>query len=238
MIFGIALQLIWTLQMRLKSKLIVTVAFSARLPVILIAGIRLHYLHQRLLLEAFTFTYILCTQWQMGYAIMSSTITGLGPFLRPFDNEYTTSYKASGYGPSTEQSHNASRTHNTQEHTEPSRNSWQSEGYLMQPISSRRASKTEASIASNPSGTFPILSPSPTPEQHDSSSPGPTHPIADKNFRPIDHVSRNETEVWVGERTGSFGTEDGMPKARESNGLVINKQTQFKIEVDRASRVI
>lgn len=28
--------------------------------------------------------YIVCTQTQLGYAIMSSTLTGLGPFLRPF----------------------------------------------------------------------------------------------------------------------------------------------------------
>jgi hypothetical protein len=34
--------------------------------------------------------YIVCTQSQLGYAIISSTLTGLGPFLRPFSQSPST----------------------------------------------------------------------------------------------------------------------------------------------------
>ncbi|KAI4955855.1 hypothetical protein J4E91_000062 [Alternaria rosae] len=88
LIFLAAIHLIYSLQMRLLAKLLVILAFSARLPVIAIAGIRLYYLDLRLRGSNFTFDYIIATQWQMGYAIMSSTITGMGPFLKPFDKEY------------------------------------------------------------------------------------------------------------------------------------------------------
>ena len=66
--------------MRLRTKLLVILAFGARLPVIAIAGVRLYYLDQRLRGVTFTFDYVVATQWQMGYAIMSSTITGMAPF--------------------------------------------------------------------------------------------------------------------------------------------------------------
>jgi hypothetical protein len=48
LIFAIAIQLVYSLQMRLKAKLVVIFAFSARLPLVAIAAIRLHYLHQRI----------------------------------------------------------------------------------------------------------------------------------------------------------------------------------------------
>ncbi|KAI4950827.1 hypothetical protein J4E86_007334 [Alternaria arbusti] len=88
LMFLAAVHLIYSLQMRLLAKLLVILAFSARLPVIAIAGIRLYYLDLRLSGSNFTFDYVIATQWQMGYAIMSSTITGMGPFLKPFDKEY------------------------------------------------------------------------------------------------------------------------------------------------------
>ncbi|KAI4690978.1 uncharacterized protein J4E88_002452 [Alternaria novae-zelandiae] len=88
LMFLAAVHLIYSLQMRLLAKLLVILAFSARLPVIAIAGIRLYYLDLRLRGSNFTFDYVIATQWQMGYAIMSSTITGMGPFLKPFDKEY------------------------------------------------------------------------------------------------------------------------------------------------------
>lgn len=32
--------------------------------------------------------YLICTQWQLGYSLMSSTLMGLGPFLRPFSDKF------------------------------------------------------------------------------------------------------------------------------------------------------
>lgn len=70
-------------------------AFSTRLPVIIAAAFRLHYLHatfssaDRTLDGAY---YAIATQWHIGYAIMSTTITGLGPFLRPFSKSSPSSY--------------------------------------------------------------------------------------------------------------------------------------------------
>jgi hypothetical protein len=235
--------------MRSKAKLVVIFAFSARLPVIAVAAVRLYYLHQRFLDPSDLFEYVVATQWQMGYAIMSSTITGMGPFLRPFNNEYTTSYhKRSDYGHSSQVSHVPRSSRDADAIHQPQRSSWQSEGYLMQPIPSRRGSKNtlsdtnEPSVVSNRSISHMHSASSssmPDIQQHSPSLQAPLMLVADANFRPIDNVSRNDTEIWGGDRTGSFGNEDAIrPRLRDDRGLVINKRTQVKVEIDRASRVI
>jgi hypothetical protein len=222
--------------MKMKAKLIVVFAFSARLPVIAIAGVRLYYLQRHLVGTTETFEYIVATQWQMGYAIMSSTITGMGPFLQPFNKEYTTSYHGSkyGYGHSTNQDHD---TRSKRASSLPQRTSWQSEGYLMEDMPTRRASRVTTSDTREPS----IVEDTSAAHTHTASSSlqAPNLLTADSNFRPVDHVSRTETDVWVGDRSASFGAEDFMPKRMgDDKGLIINKRTQVKIEVDRASCVI
>jgi hypothetical protein len=230
--------------MKLKAKLIVIFAFSARLPVIALAGIRLYYLHRHLLGTLITFEYIVATQWQMGYAIMSSTITSMGPFLRPFNQEYTTSCHNSKYGYGNNSAHEPDKLRGTRASTVPRRTSWQSEGYLMQSMASRRASRVTTSDTHAPSVVDdPSTMHARTTSASSSSSP-PTSQLpnlltADANFRPVDNVSRTDTEIWVGDRTGSFGGYADMPRGlRDDKGLVINKRTQVKIEVDRASCVI
>lgn len=233
--------------MRSKSKFLVIFAFSARLPVIAIAAVRLHYLHERFLGRSDTFEYLVATQWQMGYAIMASTITGLGPFLRPFNKEYTTSYHQksnyeSGRSDMADHSQNARLTG-----SQP-RGSWNSEGYLMQPVISRRGTRTTGEGPTRPfmlgdsSSTHrSTASDSSTHKAYrDSSTPQtPNLLTADANFRPFDNISRNDTEIWVGDRTASFGAEADMPTHMgENKTLIINKRTQFKVEVDRASQVL
>jgi hypothetical protein len=233
--------------MRFKSKLLVIFAFSARLPVIAIAAVRLHYLHERFLGRSDTFEYLVATQWQMGYAIMASTITGLGPFLRPFNKEYTTSYQQkSNYG--SQRSDMVDHSENVGPTGSQTRGSWNSEGCLMQPVVSRRSTRT---TGEKPARSFMLgdsssihrstASNSSTNEAYrDSSTPlTPNILTADANFRPFDNISRNDTEIWVGDRTASFGAEEHMPtQMRENKALIINKRTQFKVEVDRASQVL
>ncbi|KAH7076159.1 hypothetical protein FB567DRAFT_535587 [Paraphoma chrysanthemicola] len=249
LIFSIAIQLVWSLQMRIKAKLVVVFAFSARVPLIAIAAVRLYYLHQRFGGNNDSFAYLVATQWQMGYAIMSFTITGMGPFLRPFNKEYTTSYhKRSAYGNSSQRSQGLDVSRDAPQSRQLERTSWQSEGYLMQAIPTRRTSGTslsdtnEPSVASHPSATHVStgsVSTIPDPQRGSPSSQAPIMLTADANFRPVDYATRSDTEIWVGDRTASFGTEEGMPqRSRDERGLVINKRTQFKIEVDRASRVV
>ncbi|KAH7374250.1 hypothetical protein BKA66DRAFT_468079 [Pyrenochaeta sp. MPI-SDFR-AT-0127] len=244
LIFIIAIQLVWTLQMRFKAKIVVIIAFSARLPVIAAAGIRLHYLYQRLTGESHTFEYLVATQWQMGYAIMSSTITGIGPFLRPFNKEYTTSYKRSGYG------------HSSQRSTQPDgptdgptlrpRHSWMSQSYLMQTMPSRRGSKVtipdsvEPSTHTHPSGHRSSASTSTTPDhtQYSPSSQAPIMLTADEHFQPAEKFRRHDAEVWVGDRSMSMGRDEARIGMGDESRLTIGKKTEFKVEVDRASRCI
>jgi hypothetical protein len=235
--------MVWNLQVRLKTKFIIVFAFSARLPVIAIAAVRLHYLRQRFIGTSRTFEYLVATQWQMGYAIMSSTITGMGPFFRPFEREYATNYRRStGYG--SLRSDMAKQSHNTDVPERTPRSSWRSEGYPMQPISLRRASKATVSDVTAPGDSTirPTISSNSLKQEPSQASPNPLAPnvlTADANFRPIDNLSRNQSEIWCVDRTTSFETEDGMPIRLEvEKGLVINKRTQFKFEVDRASRVM
>jgi hypothetical protein len=233
--------------MRTKAKLIVIFAFSARLPVIALATLRLYYLHKHFLGTSTAFEYIVATQWQMGYAIMASTITGMGPFLRPFNEEYTTSYRyKSTHGNGS--IHMPTHSRGAETLARSSRNSWQSEGYLMQSLPSRRGSRNtlpdtvEPSMLSKSSNSHVCtLSTSSTmePQQFRFSSQVPNMLTADANFQPIDRVSKLDTEIWVGDRSTSFGNEDGLRlDLHKERGLVINKRTQLTIEVDRASRVV
>jgi hypothetical protein len=118
-IFAIAIQLVWALHMSLKAKIFVILAFSTRLPVIAFGSLRLYYLHIHFLDASPTAEYIVLTQWQMGYAIMSSTFTSLGPFLRPFDaGMRTTSYQnTSRYGNVSAQV--SEKHHNNTIHSKP-----------------------------------------------------------------------------------------------------------------------
>ncbi|KAH8704573.1 hypothetical protein GQ44DRAFT_743608 [Phaeosphaeriaceae sp. PMI808] len=230
------------------SKLIVVFAFSARLPVIAVTTVRFHFLHLRFLGTSSLFEYIIASQWQMGYAIMSSTITGMGPFLRPFDKEYTTSHhKRSDFGHSFERSHAFNQSCEAEAPGQLQRNSWQWEGYLMQPISSQGSGTSlpdtnHSNVHCNLPVAHKCTTSTPTkPDSHQLSRTSQAHIMltADANFRPVDNVSRNDTEIWVGDRTASFGTEDAMPTCpRDDRGSAINNRTQFKIEVDRASRVV
>lgn len=222
--------------MKLRSKLIVVFAFFARLPVIAIAGVRLYYLHRHFVGTKIIFEYIVATQWQMGYAIISSTITSMGPFLRPFNQEYTTSYHSSkyGYGHSTNQDVD---TRSKSASSLPQRTSWQYEGYLMQEMPSRLASRVMTADTWDPS----IVEDTAATHAHTTSTSlqAPNLLIADSNFRPVDSVSRTETDIWVGDRAASFGAEEHMPiRTGDDKRLIINKRIQVKIEVDRASCVI
>ncbi|KAH9866608.1 hypothetical protein J1614_008300 [Plenodomus biglobosus] len=253
-IFGVAFQLVWGLQMRTRAKILVIFAFSARLPVIAIASIRLYYLWQRLTGSTYTFQYIVATQWQMGYAIMSSTITGMGPLLRPFSKEYTTSdYKRSAYGPNSSQrsTHPANSTMDS--NALRPRSSWRSQTYLMETLPSRRCSKT---LILPPSSSAPFASACPalrspsssshishastsTISEHRQASPTSQAPImltADDEFRPAEHFRRHEAEVWVEDRGLSFSREENL-QCGGADRMVVNKRTEFKVEVDRASRV-
>jgi hypothetical protein len=219
--------------MSLKAKIFVILAFSTRLPVIVFASLRLYYLHIHFLGASPTAEYIVVTQWQMGYAIMSSTFTSLGPFLRPFDaGMRTTSYQnTSRYG--NVSAHVPEKHHNSTVHSKPQRNSWQSEGYLMQSIPSRRGSKSTIpdSCVQDDSSATQITSASTTQANPYSSSP----PTAGPDFRPLNAGSGAETKIWVGDRSTSFGAEDSGSRDRT---MQISKRTHVKIEVDGTSSVI
>jgi hypothetical protein len=232
-IFGIAIQLVWALHMSLKAKIFVILAFSTRLPVIAFASLRLYYLHIHFLDTSPTAEYIVVTQWQMGYAIMSSTFTSLGPFLRPFDQGMrTTSYQnTSRYG--NVSAHVPEKHHNSTIHSKPQRNSWQSEGYLMQSIPSRRGSKNTLpdSCIQDGSSATQIASASTTQANPYSTSPHTAGP----DFRPLNAGSSAETKIWVGDRSTSFGAEDA---GSHDGTMIISKRTHVKIEVDGTSSVI
>ncbi|KAI8942070.1 hypothetical protein NX059_000169 [Plenodomus lindquistii] len=248
-IFAMAIHLVWGLQMRSRAKFLVVFAFSARLPVIAIAGLRLYYLWERLSGATYTYEYVVATQWQMGYAIMSSTITGMGPFLRPFNQEYTPSnHKRSAYGYGSSQRSTQPASSAMDSALRP-RASWRSQSYLMETLPSRRGSKTEIlPDAAQPSGAAhdPSVSHvshgststiSVEPPQASPASQAPIMLTADEEFRPADNYRRHETEVWAGDRSPSSLREQELLRSRQER-MVVNKRTEFKVEIDRASQVV
>ncbi|KAF2126151.1 hypothetical protein P153DRAFT_369507 [Dothidotthia symphoricarpi CBS 119687] len=215
-IFAIAVQLVWNLKMRTKSKLLVVLAFSARLPVIALATARLHYIKQAFVYADTTYIYLVATQWHMAYATMSSTITGMGPFLRPFHTEYMTSYKMSGYA-----QHGSSKdpSSSTQGSHLRSGKSWPLQSYQMNTIDqSHPDSNTQlSSVSHSPSSS------------RNANMAGPT-------FRPPNEMLIGGIEIWVGNRTSR--DEEDLEAMSDETRLVITKRTELKVETDRASHVV
>ncbi|KAK7515332.1 uncharacterized protein IWZ02DRAFT_63703 [Phyllosticta citriasiana] len=89
-LFLIAVSMVVGLQMPLRTKTIIIAVFSVRLPLVATASARLHYIHRlnsspTPSLEVASA--IVCSQFQLDFAVMTSTICCLGPFLRPFEDD-------------------------------------------------------------------------------------------------------------------------------------------------------
>lgn len=203
--------------------------------VIAVAAVRLYYLEStfsspdRTLEAAY---YFVSTQCQIGYAIMSTTITGLGPFLRPFSKSYTTSsYRHSSYAnaasfpaSSANRSNLGSRldNHATQ----------QGDSYQMEPIQgrnapivSRKGSSTTSGHLSSNEDTFAASSQSEILPQ----STG-------LQLRPDVDALKRDTAIYGGH---DVDDEDVMSRmSDESRRMIITKKTELRIEHDRRSVVI
>ncbi|KAF2995580.1 hypothetical protein E8E13_004469 [Curvularia kusanoi] len=231
LIFAIAVQLVWTLHMRWKAKFLVVFAFSARLPVILIAAIRLYYFHQAIADTNVTYAssfYLVANQWQMSYAIISLTITGMGPFLRPFNKDLMTSYIAKRYA----RNGNVieSNSHGTQ--------------------SSYHMSRLDRDENTNTNRLAPVKmrkrSDSRNQSKRSSPEPGQVSPTSQTSiirsaepptFRPQHEGVRHDAEVWAGQRTSSVrDADDVFRHLSDETRLVITRKTELKVESDSASQ--
>lgn len=213
--------------MRWKAKFMVVFAFSARLPVILIAGIRLYYFHQAISDTNVTYAssfYLVANQWQMSYAIISLTITGMGPFLRPFNKDMMTSYIAKRYARNgnviesqsggTQGSYNMSRLD-------------REENNRLAPVKIRKrsGSKPQSRAYSPEPGHV-----SPTSQTSIIRSAEPP------TFRPQHEGVRHDAEVWAGQRPSSVRDDDVYRHMGDETRLVITKKTEMKVESDSASQ--
>jgi hypothetical protein len=90
-IFGLSIYLVAGLKMALKLKATVVMAFAVRLPVVAIAAIRLHYLHDEVYSDDPTlvgYNAAIWTQAEVAYSLLATAAACLGPFLRPFTRPY------------------------------------------------------------------------------------------------------------------------------------------------------
>lgn len=227
LIFLIAVQLVWTLHMRWRAKALVIFAFSARLPVIMIAAIRLYYFHDAIADTNVTYAssfYLVANQWQMSYAIISLTITGMGPFLRPFNKDLITSYVAKRYA----RSGNVIESHSGG--SQPS--------YQMSRLDHNENRVPRMRLG--PNGRIRDESKAPSPEPGQVSPTSQTSIIRSAEpptFRPQHEGLRHDTEVWVGNRTPSVrDADDVFRHLSDETRLVITKKTEMKVETGRASR--
>lgn len=228
LIFFIAIQLVWTLHMRWKAKFLVIFAFSARLPVIMIAAIRLYYFHQAISDTNVTYAssfYLVANQWQMSYSIISLTITGMGPFLRPFNTDLMTSYVAKRYA------RNGNVIESQSGGSQPS--SYQMSRLDREENRAPRVRMRQRSRSRNES-----KAPSPEPGQVSPTSQTSIIRSAEPpTFRPPHEGLRHDAEVWVGNRTSSVrDADDVFRHLSDETRLVITKKTEMKIESDSASQ--
>jgi hypothetical protein len=229
LIFLIAVQLVWTLHMRRKAKFLVVFAFSARLPIIMIAAIRLYYFHAAIVDTNVTFAssfYLVANQWQMSYSIISLTIIGMGPFLRPFNKDLMTSYVAKRYARNGDVigSRSAGSQLSSYQMNRLDRGDNRPARVRVQGASSR--SRNESKV------------PSPEPGQISPTSQTSIIRSAElPTFRPQHEGLRHDAEVWVGNRTSSVrDTDDVFRHMSDETRLVITKKTEMKVESDSASQ--
>ncbi|KXL42396.1 hypothetical protein M433DRAFT_358504 [Acidomyces richmondensis BFW] len=94
-LFGLSINLVWGLQTSISRKMRVVSAFSFRLPIIVIAVIRVHYVDNVLSSSNPTLVGAVAgvlMQLELYYSLMSATI----PCLRPFLANFSTNYGAMG----------------------------------------------------------------------------------------------------------------------------------------------
>lgn len=211
--------------MRWKAKFLVIFAFSARLPVIMIAAIRLYYFHDAVADTNVTYAssfYLVANQWQMSYAIISLTITGMGPFLRPFNKDLMTSYIAKRYA----RNGNVieSRSGGSQPSYQMSRLDHEDRAPRVR-LGAKGRSRNQSKASSPEPGQI-----SPTSQTSIIRSTEPP------TFRPQHEGLRHDAEVWVGDRTSSVrDADDVFRHLSDETRLVITKKTEMKVETDSAS---
>ncbi|KAK7529128.1 uncharacterized protein J3D65DRAFT_672704 [Phyllosticta citribraziliensis] len=89
-LFLIAVSMVIGLQMPRRTKMIIISVFSVRLPLIATACARMYYIHRlgtSPTPELEVASALVCSQFQLDFAVMTSTICCLGPFLRPFEDD-------------------------------------------------------------------------------------------------------------------------------------------------------
>lgn len=213
--------------MRWRAKLLVIFAFSARLPVILIAAIRLYYFHQAISDANVTYAssfYLVANQWQMSYAIISLTITGMGPFLRPFNKDLMTSYVAKRYA------RNGNVIESQSGASQPS--------YQMSRLDNEESAPVRVRVRQHSRSRPQSKAPSPEPGQVSPTSQTSIIRSAEPpTFRPQHEGLRHDAEVWAGHRTSSVReTDDVFRHMSDETRLVITKKTEMKVERDTAGQ--
>ncbi|KKZ64247.1 hypothetical protein EMCG_09772 [[Emmonsia] crescens] len=81
----------WGLKVQLKSKLVLLLAFSFRLPVIIIAVLRIFYLRKQDMMADPMFYGVepsVCMEVQLHYSLIAATIPCLKPFVKSFNTGY------------------------------------------------------------------------------------------------------------------------------------------------------
>ena len=90
-IFAMSIYLVANLQMSLRIKATVILAFAIRVPVIAASATRLHYLHRQVYSSNPTLDGYLAAVWtqvQVSYSLIATAAACLGPFIRPFGKPY------------------------------------------------------------------------------------------------------------------------------------------------------
>jgi hypothetical protein len=202
--------------MRRRSKVLVILAFSARLPVIGAIATRLAYLRAAVFDINMTYAsafYVVATQWHMSYAIIASTLTGLGPFLRPFNEEYMTSYRRAHYAQNEGFQHTSGTFHKS---------------IPMGPVApdGSKRSHSDSAHSSSEGGRH-----SPTSQTSivRAAANAPT-------FRPAAEGVRHDAEVWAGRRGSLSRDDETFSHLNDEMRLVITKKTEMRVESDRCSR--
>lgn len=226
-IFMISVYLVAMLNMKLKAKIMVVAAFSARLPIIATSALHLIYLRTTFSSPDRTLTgsyYAVCTQGHLGYSIMSLTVTGLGPILRPSQYSFSTTYRRSSFSqdPNIAKSSQGSVTR-------PRIIASQGEGYQLSSLKSQKFSSTSLGRRGR-SGQeeHNVKAPTQDPSQDE------ILPADELSLRP--DVDSHKRKIAVSGGDGPSDEEDAVSRwSDESRHMIITKTTELKVEMDRRS---
>ncbi|KKZ60587.1 hypothetical protein EMCG_04764 [[Emmonsia] crescens] len=216
---AVPLFLVAGVQMPVKRKIVVVLAFSSRLLVALPASFHIHYIKRMLDSSDHSLvgSYLtVCLQLELSYGIMANTVPCLKPFMAAYEEMGRPSYRSRSV------SHSGSQSNSGNSRGSRSRK-YGSEFYALSMISSAKIARFKNPWVSNTTATDQNNEPQPPPL--------PKCPPGAKQSQPLLEV--DEIRYMATVRPGSQERDGSSSECDNSKRLIIKKDINWNVECSK-----